>query len=117
MRIVLPTALMITTACGLLGIPTHVGHCDDIALGTDVSTLPVTSRPPQALVAPNRGSSGPCSLPDGGVTTSQHTCSIEVRAPYGGTCHDSGGEGGTWVCAIWVGPDGKVSGVGTDCYN
>ena len=117
MRIAVITILFLVSACGAVGVPTHVGHCDDIALGTVASTLPLTSRPPQAIVTPNRGTSGSCALRDGGVSTFAQTCAIEVGAPYGGTCHDPGGEGGTWVCAIWVGADGKVIGVGTDCYN
>ena len=90
---------------------TNDGKCDTIALGTAASSLPLTPNAPGAAsIGPSRGRVNvDC---DAGT----YRCGYSVGAPYSGTCHDQNGEGGAWVCQVWV-EDGGVVGVGTDCYN
>lgn len=95
----------------------HDGKCDDIQLGSDRSALPLTGQKPQAGFSPTKGTTGSCVGPDGGVVSGMYDCVIEVKAPYGGSCVDGSGEGGAWVCGVWLDQQGKVVGVGTDCFN
>ncbi len=105
--------LTLTAACD----PTrHDGKCDEIALGTTASTLPLGGRP-NALLYPSKGTAGLCTN-DAGMLAVADACAVAVGAPYGGgTCIDRTGEGGTYYCGVWVDAEGKVIGVGSTCYN